>query len=135
MIQTHYPAHPLLNSLLSHDYASFAEFALKEREQAQWPPYSHVAVWRAEAPQRDRVFEFLNRLLKQAENCAENVELFGPAAAPMERMSGRFRAQLLFQSRARPALHDLLDRTLPLLRAWPEARRVRWSLDVDPIAL
>ena len=62
VIQTHYPQHPLLQSLMTQDYAAFAELALAERRQTGWPPYSHIALWRAEAASRDVVFRFLNRL-------------------------------------------------------------------------
>jgi primosomal protein N' (replication factor Y) len=60
------------------------------------------------------------------------VELLGPAAAPMERRSGRFRAQLLLTAAERPQLHGVVARTLTTLRAWPETRKVRWAIDIDP---
>ena len=53
----------------------------------------------------------------------------------MERRSGRYRAQLLVQSADRQSLHALLDYLLERIDDMPEARRVRWSLDVDPVEL
>jgi primosomal protein N' (replication factor Y) len=53
----------------------------------------------------------------------------------MERRAGRFHAQLLFQSTDRQALHRLLQTLRPELEADGSARRVRWSMDVDPIEL
>ena len=53
----------------------------------------------------------------------------------MERKDGRYRAQLLFQSAQRAALHELLRQTLHELRSASEARQARWSLDVDPLEL
>jgi primosomal protein N' (replication factor Y) len=50
----------------------------------------------------------------------------------MERRAGRYRAQLLLQSEHRASLHALLARWVPGLRHLPLARKVRWSLDVDP---
>lgn len=140
LIQTHYPGHPLLNRLLEHDYASFAEAALAERRQSGWPPYSHLAVWRAEATRKPRVFEFLQRVRSAAERHAADagrgrVRLLGPASAPMERRGGRFRGLLVFQSESRPALHALIDSTLASIRNMRESRQVRWSIDVDPIEL
>ena len=49
--------------------------------------------------------------------------------------AGYQRVQLLLSSPSRPALHAALDALMPLLRAAPEARKVRWSLDVDPVDL
>ena len=53
----------------------------------------------------------------------------------MERREGRYRAQLLFQSAQRAPLHELLGKTLLAVRSSPDARKVRWSVDVDPIEL
>jgi primosomal protein N' (replication factor Y) len=132
VIQTSFPEHPLLRTLLDEDYSAFAALALEERRSAGWPPFSHLAAWRAEATQRPRVFEFLDKLRDHAAKRREAVEILGPAPAPMERSRGRYRAQVLFQSRERNALHALVATTLEALRGWRETRRVRWSIDIDP---
>jgi primosomal protein N' (replication factor Y) len=135
VIQTHFPDHPLLRSLLTEDYAAFATLALEERRLANWPPFSHLAVWRAEAQARGDVFAFLGKLRADAATKAGTVQILGPAPAAMERKGGRYRGQLLFQSESRAALHRLIDRCLGQLRDWRESRRVRWSIDVDPAEL
>jgi primosomal protein N' (replication factor Y) len=135
VIQTHFPRHPLLAGLLEHDYAAFAATALAERAQAGWPPYTYIALWRAEATAKPMVFEFLNRLKREALAHAGEVAVLGPTTHPLERVGGRFRGQLLLQSQHRGALHTLADVCLGALRHWPETRRVRWSLDVDPLEL
>ena len=53
----------------------------------------------------------------------------------MPRRAGMYRAQLLLHAASRGALHAALDASMPVLHALPDARRVRWSLDVDPIDL
>jgi primosomal protein N' (replication factor Y) len=135
VIQTHYPQHPLLQSLMTQDYAAFAELALAERRQTGWPPYSHIALWRAEAASRDVVFRFLNRLRGALGRPPANARVLGPTPDWMERRGGRFRAQLLLQSDERAPLHALIGAGLAALSDWPEARRVRWSIDVDPVEL
>jgi primosomal protein N' (replication factor Y) len=122
----------LLRSLLDEDYTAYAALALEERRSAGWPPFSHLAAWRAEGTQRPRVFEFLDKLRDHAAKRRAGVEILGPAPAPMERSRGRYRAQLLFQSLERNALHALVATTLEALRSWRETRRVRWSIDIDP---
>src|SRR5690606_4530637 len=62
VIQTHHPKHPLLRSLLAQDYHAFAELELDERRRAGWPPFAHVAAWRAEAPERRTAFALLERI-------------------------------------------------------------------------
>ncbi len=139
VIQTHYPEHPLLERLLAQDYAAFAALALAERRETRWPPFTHLAAWRAEAAQREPAFALLERVRgiakRLASKIAGEVAILGPAPQPMERKDGRYRAQLLFQSAQRAALHELLRQTLPELRTASEARKARWSLDVDPLEL
>jgi primosomal protein N' (replication factor Y) len=59
----------------------------------------------------------------------------GPVAAPMLKRAGQYRFQLLLQSPVRQHLHHLLDTLLPALAKLPEAKKIRWSLDVDPVDL
>jgi primosomal protein N' (replication factor Y) len=63
------------------------------------------------------------------------LDLHGPLPAPMPRRAGLQRAQLLLSSSSRAALHGALDAAVPALHALPQARKVRWSLDVDPVDL
>jgi primosomal protein N' (replication factor Y) len=136
VIQTHHPDHPLLHCLLTQGYEAFAKLALVERRETHWPPYSYLALWHAEAAQREPAFAFLERV--RAEATAANVaavNVLGPAAQAMERKDGRYRAQLLFRSEQRAALHRLVERVLPAIRASAQARRVRWSIDIDPLEI
>ena len=135
LIQTHYPKHPLLQKLLAGDYSSFARHALDERRATGWPPWSHLAVFRAEDRSRDRVFDLLARLKRHCGAGTAELRVLGPTPDWMERREGRYRAQLLLQATRRPALHALLDSCVAALAGWPEAKRLRWSLDVDPVEL
>jgi len=133
LIQTHHPDHPLLRVLVREGYRHFGQAALEERKLAALPPFSCLALLRAEAPQRHRAMEFL----EQARQCAirladKSVQALGPVPAPMERRAGRFRGQLLLQCEQRAPLHGLLLPWLEELETLKSARRVRWSLDVDP---
>ncbi len=132
-LQTHHPENPLLTRLLRDGYRAFAEDALGEREQVGLPPCGHLALLRAEAPAADRPRQFLEQARQLAENLNPSpVALLGPVPAPMERRAGRYRAQLLLQSPDRLALQRFLGRLSPALPGLPTARKVRWSLDVDP---
>ena len=138
LIQTHYPQHPLLERLLTADYAAFAALALEERRATEWPPFSYLAAWRAESIERAPAFAFLNHVKTAAvesQGATGAVKVLGPAPQQMERREGRYRAQLLFQSAQRGPLHELLGKTLLALRGSPDARKVRWSVDVDPLEL
>lgn len=133
LIQTHHPEHPLLRLLIEQGYTDFATAALAERQQAELPPYSHLVLLRAEASTASAAEEFLQQARQLAlEHASENVLLLGPVPAPMEKRAGRYRAQLLLQANKRTALQQLLKQWLPRLEKSSLARKVRWSLDVDP---
>jgi primosomal protein N' (replication factor Y) len=136
LIQTEYPEHPLLAQLISGGYDAFAAAALEERRSASWPPFARVAVLRAEAARSDVPMEFLERAREAALALAvRGVELLGPATAPMERRAGLHRAQLLLHAPSHSPLQRLLARWIPAVEELPEARKVRWSIDVDPLEL
>ncbi len=136
LIQTHHPDHPLLRTLITAGYPHFAAAALTERREAALPPYTHLALLRAEATAAELPQRFLSEAMALAQqHNPHGVELLGPVPAPMERRAGRYRAQLLLQAEARAALHHLLATWLPQLSALPLARKVRWSIDVDPMEM
>jgi primosomal protein N' (replication factor Y) len=132
LIQTRYPEHPLLQTLCRDGYEAFATVALAERRDAGFPPFTYQALLRVEAGQGELPMAFLEHLSDALGEVAP-VELWGPVPAPMARRVGRYRAHLLIQAETRNRLHTLLDRVEQLLPTLPEVRRVRWSLDVDPV--
>ena len=136
IIQTAFPQHPFWSELFSGGYERVATAALAEREMAAWPPFSRIALLRAGAVRREDTHAFLEsaRQIAESMNMAD-VRILGPVSAPMERRAGRYRAQLLLQSRQRKGLHDMLGQLRTALEGSKFARRVRWSIDVDPIEL
>ncbi len=134
LLQTHHPEHPLLHQLLGQGYAATAQDLLHERRLANLPPFSHQVLLRAEARQREQVDAFL-----YAANVAlpkgHTLQVAGPMPAPMPLRAGRQRGQLLLESEHRRQLHQVLRHWQPMLFTLPQARRVRWSLDVSPLEL
>ena len=163
LLQTHHPDHPLLQTLIAGGYHAFAETELQQREAAGFPPFAHLALLRAEAKHVDAPMQFLRaaKTLLQpfadaealsdtsaAQGTAQSggargiagatpplLELHSPLQAPMPRRAGMHRAQLLVSATNRRTLHGALDAVVPALHALPEARKTRWSLDVDPVDL
>jgi primosomal protein N' (replication factor Y) len=137
LIQTFHPDNPAFAALAHHDYREFGSYALAERAAAQYPPFAHLALLRAESPKPDAGLAFLRAAHGHAEGLveAEVVHLMDPVPSPMERRAGRYRAQLLVQAGARKALHDFLNVWLMQLEIEKRGRQVRWSLDVDPVEM
>jgi primosomal protein N' (replication factor Y) len=133
LVQTRHPDHPLINTLIRNGYAAFAGESLRERQDAVLPPFSYQALVRAEATKSTLPRTFLEQAMQTGLALAQgDVGFWGPVAAPMERRAGHYRAHLLLQAHSRRQLHGLLAKWLPQIRELPAARRVRWSLDVDP---
>ena len=136
LIQTDFPAHPLYAAVAGQDFERFAAEALDERRLAGFPPFSHLALLRAESKASGEATDFLKLAARIARKLAAvrpsgGIEVFDPVPAALERKAGFERAQLLVRGRSRGALQ-------PFLKEWKAAltakgvRRVRWSLDVDP---
>jgi primosomal protein N' (replication factor Y) len=130
ILQTHYPRHESLLTLLSSGYEAFARDISSDRQTACLPPFSYQALLRSDAHDKEDVRLFLN----QAKQCFPSGEskIYGPFPAMMERRSGRTRWYLLVQAVKRSSLHGQLDEWVSQLKNLPAARKVRWAVDVDP---
>lgn len=135
ILQTRHPQHPLLGALIRDGYDAFALNALEERRAARLPPFSHQVLLRAHAADEAAPQRFLTKVCLLDRKSAPSIEILGPVSAPMAKRAGRYRFQLLFQCPRREPLHALLDAIVPQLHSLPDSRRVRWSLDVDPVDL
>ena len=135
-IQTFHPSNPAFAAIAHHDYRQFGSYALAERDAARYPPFMHFALLRAESPNPDTALAFLRNAQRLAQDLiSTDMQLMNPVASPMERRAGRYRAQLLIQASVRKSLHGFLDTWLKLLETEKLARKVRWSLDVDPMEM
>lgn len=139
LLQTQQPDHPLLQTLMSKGYHGVALQELQQREQACWPPFTHIGLLRAESPHMDQSLAFLEeasdaaiKMLQTQPFAKQQLALMGPVPAPMEKKAGRYRAQLLLQTYQRKLLHQFLDSWIPVLENSKAGKRVRWSIDVDP---
>lgn len=140
LVQTHHPQHPLLLKLIKDGYSGFATAALQERDETALPPYRFQCLVRAEAHQAQDALDFLHSLRAGLElqwqslqaDEKEYLEFWGPVSAPMLRRQGRYRYQLMLSSASRKKLHQLLSIMQPHIYKSPLARKVRWSLDIDP---
>jgi primosomal protein N' (replication factor Y) len=134
LIQTEYPEHPLLQSLLLQGYEGFATAALAERQAARWPPFARLAALRANALEQSTALEFL-RAARRLAGKPVALKLLGPAPAAMSKRAARYHAQLLVEAEDRAVLHRFLGPWLERIEQQSTPRDLRWSLDVDPLEL
>ncbi|HEX7037628.1 MAG TPA: primosomal protein N' [Pseudomonadales bacterium] len=131
-IQTFQPENATLRSLIEHGYAGFARRELEHRRSAGLPPFRPMALIRAEAAAAEPAQAFLRAVRERlcaARAVRADLEVLGPASAPIARVADRYRFQLMVLADRRPALHRALR---GLVDDPPKARALRWSLDVDP---
>ena len=134
LVQTQFPDHPLYQALVRQDFPSFAQTMLDERKLAGFPPFVYQALLRAESQHESAVMDFLEYAADKGSELTTAVTLFDPVPATVEKIAGHHRGHLLAQSRSRAHLQRFLARWRAVL-AVKNARRVRWSIDVDPLEL
>lgn len=133
VIQTYNSTHPTLQALVRHGYGPFARKLLEERELGKLPPFSYMALIRAEATQQSLPFSFLQEVTNAVQANNPDLSLIGPMPSPMEKRAGMFRMQLIIEADKRSAIQMYLSMLIPLMENHPEKRKVRWSVDVDPL--
>ena len=138
LLQTHLPDHPLLHTLLNGGYAAFSEVELQAREAAGLPPFAALALLRHESANEADLQRFeaeaLTILKAQAVH-HPRCRVHAPLPAPMARRQGRWRRQIVLSASTRADLQGLLNGVGSALYTLRSARKVRWSLDVDPLDL
>ena len=138
IVQTGYPEQAVYQALVKHDYPGFAAHALREREETALPPFAFQALLTAEAKTLAVAVAFLQaaRDLPVPESgVAEAVTLYDPVPLRIVRVANVERAQLLLESAHRRALQQFLSHWGKALADLPEAARVRWQLEVDPLEI
>ena len=127
-IQTYDPEHPHMESLANSGYAGFVETELILRKDANFPPYSHLALLRAEGTNSEEVNQFLQQILSVVRS--PGTEKLGPVNASIPRLNKRWRCQAALLDSNRKRLHKALD---AIAKISVSRSRVRWSIDVDPL--
>ena len=142
-VQTWHPQHALYAALRQHDFSAFAASQLKEREMADLPPYSHIAMLRAEAHTPEAARGFLQAAAELALTLtgADAVAIYPPVPTTVARVANVERMQMLIESPSRMKLQRFLALWLPALHQVrkqlkaPEQRILRWAVDVDPLSI
>ncbi len=133
VLQTHYPDHPLLTTLLEKGYQAFAEETLKLRHNMGLPPFSFQALFKAQCRHSEEAENALSQLASFFyEQKIEGLQVLGPIPAPFSKKAGQYRWQLLLQHASRKQLQMALSRYSPELI---KSSQVRLILDVDPLDL
>jgi len=134
LIQTYRPTEPAVTAAAAHDYAAFFTAEYAARQELGYPPHGRLITVRIDGKNPHEVAGLAQRIGRAAQTAAAAqggaVEVLGPAPAPLERLRGRTRWQILLRSPDRHALRRVA-RALPLA---DPSKDLRASLDVDPVS-
>ncbi len=126
--------HYALLRAAAHDYQGFYEEEIAFREDAGYPPFSHLAMvvisGTAEKAVEKGALEAARRLRDERQQLNTRTEILGPAPAPLAKVRGRFRWQILLKARNRSELKRLLT---TFQKEWNPPKVLRTMIDVDPV--
>ena len=145
IIQTYAPRHYSIRCAARHDYAGFAAQEQRYRKQLGYPPFTRLINVRFEARDGKRVeaaarlfADGLDRLLQSDEfssTGSRRPRVLGPAPAPIERIKGLVRWQLLVKGPHRQRAHDLIEQGRDAFERAKPPRGVRLIIDTDPYSV
>ena len=122
---------PAVLAAAAHDYHGFAGGELARREALSFPPHARLCALRLSGNVEARVRAAAERLAERARRGGEGVDVLGPAPAPIARLRGRHRYQVLLRAREHGPIHRLCR----ALSELPVPAGVEMAVDVDPVAL
>ncbi|MBX3583893.1 MAG: primosomal protein N' [Rhizobiaceae bacterium] len=129
LLQTYQPDHPVMRAIVSGDAETFYQREIAEREKAGLPPFGRLAGIIVSAMTRPEA-EGHARGLRRAAPPAPDIQVLGPAEAPLALVAGRHRFRLLVHGERRS---DMQAYIRAMLAAGPKIRgSVRVSVDIDP---
>lgn len=133
LIQSRFAEHPLIQTLLQEGYQRLARMLLRERQLLGLPPYTYMALIRAEHADAFRAQQLLEQWRESLRALVDDrVQVSGPFPAVMERRAGFYRFDLQLKSPARAALQKQLALFCAQVEKEGLPKGIRWSLDVDP---
>ena len=137
LVQTYNPDSEPIQRVLAHDYDGFSETELRWRKALAYPPYTRMAAIRIEGEHPEQTAQvardLANRMAQRMPPASQGVRLLGPAPAPIARIKGKTRWQVLLKGPTHGSIAPLLSLVEARLEDVPSAVKV--VIDVDPTAM
>ncbi len=128
IIQTYTTEHPVIEAVQQHDYQTFIQDELEQREALNYPPYGRLILLRLSSPDDVQVENTATAIAQKLEQQSD-IDILGPAPANILRVANRYRWQILLK---------FAPEDLPQLPNWEEIRNmcpnsVSLTIDIDPL--
>ena len=139
IIQTYNTSHDSILFAKNHDYEGFVQTELMHRQQLNYPPFHKIAAVKLQSQHLEKVQDACTQLAQRAvalkarfEAFAE-VEILGPAAAPISKLRNQYRYHLLLKSAQPKTLNQFVRRLIGDSKWMPKQTKV--TVDIDPLNL
>lgn len=136
LIQTYHPYHYALRHACAQDYEGFYNEELRYRQNHSYPPFVALASLLIHGKDLGRVRSDSLELRRQLDvaNADRKCRILGPAPAPLSRLKGEHRFQILIKARSRRALREVADAALKSLsESGINPRSI--NLEIDPVSI
>jgi primosomal protein N' (replication factor Y) len=135
VVQTHQPEHYSIALARRNDYRTIYEKEMSLRKELGFPPFARMINLRISGADEDAVRGaalYLARFAAKHNRQSGAVRILGPVPAPLTRLRGKFRWQLLLLGEELESLHRLCRWLQQQAKTMPLAKKVTVSVDVDP---
>jgi primosomal protein N' (replication factor Y) len=139
IVQTYTPEHYTMRHLLRHDYRAFFAEEIEFRRALNYPPFGRLVSLRVDGPKAEEVelkakklAQSLRAQLARNPKWREQIEVMGPAPAPILKLRNRYRWQLLLKGNQSAVLLQFASHARALL---PRSAAGRLHIDVDPYSM
>jgi len=136
LIQTYHPEHYALRHACAQDYAGFYDEEIRYRQNHSYPPFVALASLLVHGPDLKRIRATALALRKELDlvNKDRGCRILGPAPAPLSRLKGEHRIQLLVKSRSRRQLRKVIDAAVSAVAGCGHNPRTI-NVEIDPISI
>ena len=141
LLQTYNPEHFSITAARHQDFMSFYNQEIRFRETFRYPPHARMIQLKISGKNLESTrghAEAVGRLcmgLKADNPKWQAVEIFGPIEAPLSRIAGRYRWQMLLKSISAKALRQFARALVYENSAALNHKEVKVAIDVDPMMM
>jgi primosomal protein N' (replication factor Y) len=133
IVQTYTPFHPAVQHARQHDYEGFYEQEIEFRQELSYPPYTHMVCLTVQGRNEQKAQFSAEALAKELnQRLGEEARLAGPTPAPLAKIKGFYRFQIMVRSERIMPLTQTIREVTDNLRLPDD---IRLAVDVDPLSL
>lgn len=133
ILQSHNPDHHSIVAAQEHDYHFFSEKELKFRQSFRFPPFRRLATILITGKDQGKVIKSARNLKNICLERPQEIQVLGPAPAPLARIKDYYRWQLIVKSVQAKQLADFVREKTETFTAEHGDSKVTLTIDIDPL--